>query len=102
MTAQPPVTRQEVLEMLAAYGDRAPQAVDELVGSLELTWLISEAEQRYGREIRLSDERLDAVRTVDDVVRVLGEVLGESDSQADYPSEALRESSGSGAGAARP
>ncbi|MED7953837.1 acyl carrier protein [Streptomyces sp. BE20] len=62
--------RAEVLEMLAAFGQRAVESVPEELGSLELTWLIAEFEQRYGIEPDLDDERFEAVRTVDDAVEV--------------------------------
>ncbi|BAJ32273.1 MULTISPECIES: hypothetical protein [Kitasatospora] len=64
--------RTEALAMLARYGDRSPEQVDEHLGSLELTWLIAEAENAYGVQIDLDDERLDAIRTVDDAVTALG------------------------------
>lgn len=68
--------RADVLAMLATYGDRAPQAVDEQLGSLELTWLIAETEQRYQVRIDLTDQQLDRIRTVDEAVAVLREILG--------------------------
>ena len=70
-----PPGRAEVLAMLATFGDRSPETVQESLGSLELTWLIAEFEQRYGIEPDLSDERLDAVRTVDDAVELLRETV---------------------------
>ncbi|MFD0273884.1 acyl carrier protein [Kitasatospora sp. NPDC127111] len=63
--------RAEVLEMLAAFGQRAADSVPEELGSLELTWLVTEFEQRYGVELELDDERFEAVRTVDDAAEVL-------------------------------
>ncbi|RAJ46199.1 hypothetical protein K353_00574 [Kitasatospora sp. SolWspMP-SS2h] len=63
--------RTEALAMLARYGDRSPEQVDEHLGSLELAWLIAQAEQTYGVQIDLDDERLDAIRTVDDAVAAL-------------------------------
>ncbi|MFF2041425.1 acyl carrier protein [Kitasatospora sp. NPDC058170] len=63
--------RAEVLQMLAAFGQRAAETVPETVGSLELTWLIAEFEQRYGVELDLDDEQFEAVRTVDDATAVL-------------------------------
>ncbi|MFC8717431.1 acyl carrier protein [Kitasatospora sp. NPDC057198] len=67
--------RAEALQMLARYGDRSPEQVDEHLGSLELTWLIAQAEQVYGVQLDLDDERLDAIRTVDDAVAALGAQL---------------------------
>ncbi|MFJ8440728.1 hypothetical protein [Kitasatospora griseola] len=63
--------RAEAIAMLARYGDRSPDQVDEHLGSLELTWLIAEAEQTYGVQLDLDDQRLDAIRTVDDAVAAL-------------------------------
>ena len=68
-----PPGRADVLRMLAAFGNRSPESVPEELGSLELTWLIAEFEQRYGMEADLSDDRLDAVRTVDDAADLLRE-----------------------------
>ncbi|MFB6888486.1 acyl carrier protein [Kitasatospora sp. NPDC056327] len=62
--------RTEVLTMLAAFGQRAVEEVPDELGSLELTWLIAEFEQRYGIEPDLDDEAFEAVRTVDDAVEV--------------------------------
>lgn len=64
-----------VIAMLAAFGDRAPEAVDDMVGSLELTWLIAEVEQRYSVELDLTDEQLGRIHTVDDATSVLREAL---------------------------
>ncbi|MFE1321026.1 acyl carrier protein [Kitasatospora phosalacinea] len=63
--------RAAVTAMLAAFGQRAAEHVPEHLGSLELTWLTAEFEQRYGIELELSDEQFAAVRTVDDAVAVL-------------------------------
>ncbi|GAA1157481.1 acyl carrier protein [Kitasatospora gansuensis] len=62
--------RAEVLTVLAQFHDRSAEAVDEELGSLELTWLIAEFEQRYG-DLELPDEAVDAVRTVTDAVELL-------------------------------
>ncbi|MGW6919396.1 acyl carrier protein [Kitasatospora sp. NPDC054939] len=67
--------RADVLEMLAAFGQRAADTVPESLGSLELTWLIAEFEQRYDTVLELSDERFEAVRTVDEAVEVLREAV---------------------------
>ncbi|MER7755610.1 acyl carrier protein [Kitasatospora sp. NPDC097643] len=67
--------RAEVLTMLAAFGQRAAGTVPEDLGSLELTWLIAEFEQRYGIQVDLDDERFATVRTVDDAVEVLREAV---------------------------
>ncbi|MFD8085502.1 acyl carrier protein [Kitasatospora sp. NPDC059722] len=67
--------RAEVVDMLAAFGQRAADTVPDELGSLELTWLIAEFEQRYGIEGDLDDERFAAVRTVDDATGLLREAL---------------------------
>ncbi|MFJ1754124.1 acyl carrier protein [Kitasatospora sp. NPDC088134] len=74
--------RAEALAMLARYGDRSPEQVDEHLGSLELTWLIAEAEQAYQVQLDLEDDRLDAIRTVDDAVAALGaQIAAQLDAQ---------------------
>ncbi|MEU3568470.1 acyl carrier protein [Kitasatospora sp. NPDC036755] len=67
--------RAEVLAMLAAFGQRAVDTVPEELGSLELTWLIAEFEQRYGIQLDLDDDRFGAVRTVDDATELLREAV---------------------------
>lgn len=63
--------RAEVRAMLAAFGQRAADTVPDDLGSLELTWLIAEFEQRYGIQVDLDDDRFGAVRTVDDATELL-------------------------------
>ncbi|MEV7215149.1 acyl carrier protein [Kitasatospora cineracea] len=76
--------RAEVVQMLAAFGQRPESSVPETLGSLELTWLTAEFEQRYGIELELSDEQFAAVRTVDDAVAVLrAAVLAAAPARAD-------------------
>ncbi|WP_254898062.1 acyl carrier protein [Kitasatospora sp. NA04385] len=100
--------RSEAVAMLARYGDRAPEQVDEHLGSLELTWLIAEAEQQYGVQIDLDDERLDAIRTVDDAVAALGAQIDAATDDAARIDAATADAAtagavqGLGAGAAAP
>ncbi|MFE9425641.1 acyl carrier protein [Kitasatospora sp. NPDC006697] len=75
--------RAEVVGMLAAFGQRAASSVPEALGSLELTWLVAEFEQRYAVELELSDERFAAVRTVDDAVAVLRAAVLAADRSVD-------------------
>lgn len=75
--------RPAVIAMLAAFGDRAPDAIDDVIGSLELTWLVTEVEQRYGVVVELTDEQLAAIHTVDDATAALRGVLGLSDSEGE-------------------
>lgn len=72
---EPVLSKQAVVGMLAAFGDRAPEAVDDMVGSLELTWLIAEIEQQYSVVLDLTDEQLARIHTVDDATSVLREAL---------------------------
>lgn len=69
------LSKDTVLSILAAFGERDPAAVDDVVGSLELTWLITEVEQRYRAVLDLTDEQLASVRTVDDAACVLNQAL---------------------------
>ncbi|MEY9928374.1 acyl carrier protein [Catenulispora sp. GP43] len=66
--------RDEVVAMLATYGERTPDEVPESVDSLELAWLIHQVEQRYGRPFDADDDALARMTTVSAVVRVLGEL----------------------------
>ncbi|MER5866280.1 acyl carrier protein [Kitasatospora sp. NPDC002040] len=70
-----PPDRSVILDMLAAFGQTAVDSVPDIIGSLELTWLTAEFEQRYGVELELSDEQFDSIRTVDDAIAVLSEAV---------------------------
>jgi acyl carrier protein len=74
--AEPTVKRHrdEVVAMLATYGERSPEEVPETVDSLELAWLIHQVEQRYGRPFDADDDALAEMTTVSAVVRVLGDL----------------------------
>ena len=67
--------RDEIVAMLAAFGDRAPEAVPERIGSLELTWLITSIEQTYDVTLDLSDEELAKMTTVSGAVDALRDAL---------------------------
>jgi hypothetical protein len=69
------VSRDEVIIMLASYGDRAPEQVRERIDSLELAWLLHQVEQRFSTTLDLNDDELIAMSTVDGAVDVLGQVL---------------------------
>ena len=62
--------------MLAAFGDRAARDVRDEIGSLELTWLIAQFEERYSTVVELSDAQLSRVRTVADATDALRSALG--------------------------
>jgi acyl carrier protein len=69
----PPPGRAEIVDWLAALGDRRPGDVRERIDSMELAWLVHQVEQRY--ELELDDDQLDRIRTIDDAVAVLAEAL---------------------------
>ena len=70
-----PLDREDVVSLLAAFGDRAPESVDDVVGSLELTWLIAQVEQRHSVVLELTDEQLARIGTVGEAADVLREAL---------------------------
>ncbi|WP_432840593.1 hypothetical protein [Dactylosporangium sp. CA-092794] len=74
-------SRDEVLAMLATYGDRRPEDVAEGIDSLELAWLIHQLEQHYGGALDLSDEELARMSTVSRAVEVLREMKAETDAR---------------------
>jgi hypothetical protein len=67
-------TRDDVLAMLATFGDRQPQDVAESIDSLELAWLLHQLEQHYGTPLDLDDDALARMSTVSGTVEVLGEL----------------------------
>lgn len=70
-----PPTRAEVIAVLAALGDRAPEEVTERISSLELAWLVSQVEQRYDTTLELSDEAFEQMATVTGAVVTLADLL---------------------------
>ncbi|GHH75610.1 hypothetical protein GCM10018781_44820 [Kitasatospora indigofera] len=100
MTRLAPPDRTDVLAMLATFAERSPGAVQDTLGSLELTWLIAEFEQRFDIELELSDERFETIRTVDDATEVLRAAVlaaGPAGSGPAHSEAAGRKASGSGA-----
>lgn len=67
--------RDEVIAMLASFGQRSPDEVAEQIGSLELTWLVTKVELRYGVTLELSDETMAQMTTVSGAVTALADVL---------------------------
>jgi hypothetical protein len=65
----------DIIAMLAVFGDRAPEAVPEQIGSLELTWLITGIEQQYNVVLDLSDEDLSRMTTVSGAVAAFRDAL---------------------------
>jgi acyl carrier protein len=70
--------RDEIVAMLATYGNREPAAVRERIDSLDLAWLVHQVEQRYDVTLDLSDDQLTRMSTVSGAVEVLGSVLDDS------------------------
>ncbi len=70
--------RDEVLAILAAQQNLAPDAVSERLDSLDLVWLLHTVQERYGVVIDLSDGQFGAVLTISDVVAVLRERLADA------------------------
>jgi hypothetical protein len=75
MTSPAGLDRGEVVGMLAAFGGRQADVVDDTIGSLELTWLITQVEQRYGVTLDLTDDQLGRMTTVPAAVTTLRDVL---------------------------
>jgi hypothetical protein len=69
------MSRDEVIALLATYGDRSPEQVRERIDSLELAWLIHQVEQRHSVALDLDDDSLSEMSTVDGAVIVLSQVL---------------------------
>jgi hypothetical protein len=70
--------RGAVVAMLAGLGGRGAERVGERIDSMELAWLVHQAEERYGVALDLDDDALARMSTVDGAVEVLHEALGEA------------------------
>jgi acyl carrier protein len=70
-----PPSRAEVVAIIAMLNDREAADVTERIGSLELAWLVSQVEQRYGTTLELSDEAVQQMTTVTGAVVALRELL---------------------------
>ena len=75
MNDQGAPSRDEVIAILATLGDRPIEEVGDQIGSLELTWLVTQIEQRYDITLDLSEEDLSQMMTVSGAVTALREVL---------------------------
>ncbi|GAB3825487.1 hypothetical protein GCM10027610_005430 [Dactylosporangium cerinum] len=74
-------TRDDVLAMLATYGDRSPADIAEGIDSLELAWLVHQLEQHYGGPLDLDDDALARMSTVSGTLEVLQELKVETGSR---------------------
>lgn len=70
-----PPARSEVVAILAAMGDRAPDEVGEEISSLELAWLVSQVEDRYHTTLELDDDALTRMMTVSGAVATIHQML---------------------------
>ncbi len=95
MSVRAALSRDDIVLMLAAFGNRTPAMVDDVVRSLDLAWLIAEVEKRYDVMLDLSVEQLDSVRTVDDAVRILGDAVTHASSDGMNNAVVARQSAGS-------
>lgn len=71
----PTLHHDDVVAMLARYGNRPPSAVGEQLDSLELAWLVHQVEERFGVALELTDDELGRIATVSDAVDVLGRAV---------------------------
>lgn len=67
--------RDDLIAILATFGDRTADEVSEQLDSLELTWLITTVEQKYAVTLDLGDDEMDQMRTVTGAVAVFREAL---------------------------
>jgi acyl carrier protein len=65
------VARDDVVSMIASLDGRPVGEVGDRIDSLQLAWLVNQAEQRYGVEIDLDDGQYARMSTVDGAVEVL-------------------------------
>jgi hypothetical protein len=70
MAGQPDLGRADLLTMLAEMTAKPVDQVSDRVGSMELAWLVHLIEQRYDRQLDLTDDQLASIRTVDDALAV--------------------------------
>lgn len=82
--------RDQVVAMLATFGDRTPDAVPDQISSLELTWLIAQIEQEYGVVLDLSDDVLAGMSTVSGATSALGGAVAQAQEQEQAQAEAPR------------
>ncbi|MFG3707175.1 acyl carrier protein [Micromonospora sp. NPDC047670] len=70
MAGQPDLGRADLVTMLAELTEKPAAEVGDRIGSMELAWLVHLVEQRYGRQLDLTDDQLAGIRTVDDALAV--------------------------------
>lgn len=67
--------REDVVAMVASFGDRPVAEVGERIDSIQLAWLVHQTEQRYGVQIELDDAQFARMSTISGAVEVLGEAI---------------------------
>ncbi|MGW4501879.1 acyl carrier protein [Micromonospora sp. NPDC004336] len=70
MAGQPDLGRADLVTMLAELTEKPAAEVGDRIGSMELAWLVHLVEQRYERQLDLTDDQLAGIRTVDDALAV--------------------------------
>jgi hypothetical protein len=69
------VSRADVVDMLASYGDRRASAVGDRLDSLEVAWLVHQVELRNGLALDLTDDQVSLMSTVDEALAVLRQAM---------------------------
>jgi len=69
------VGRDDVVAILASFHTRPAEDIPERIDSMELAWLVHQAEQKYGVRLELDDGQLGRMGTVTGAVDVLREVI---------------------------
>jgi acyl carrier protein len=75
MIERPAFARNDVVAMVASFGDRPVDEVSERIDSIQLAWLVHQVEQRYGVQLELDDARFELMRTITGAVEVLREAV---------------------------
>jgi hypothetical protein len=70
MAGQPDLGRADLVTMLAELTEKPAAEVGDRIGSMELAWLVHLVEQRYERQLDLTDDQLAGIRTIDDALAV--------------------------------
>lgn len=71
MTAAERPSRENVVAILAAYGNCPAESIPERIDSLGVAWLVHEAERRFGIVLELDDDLLARMSVVTGAVEVL-------------------------------
>jgi hypothetical protein len=72
---RPAPDRDDVIAMVASFGDRPAAEVGERIDSIQLAWLVHQVEQRYGMQLELDDAQYGRMGTISGAVEVLREAV---------------------------